>query len=300
MTTSIAVRSGAASMPDGGRAFVTTPSGRRIAYLEAGTGRDVVVIHGILMTADDMALALMRTLSPHVHCVAIDRPGHGWSDHRVGEDASLWAQAATIVEVIRALGLRRPVVCGHSLGGAVALACAMAHPDDIAGVVALAPICFPEARIEQLMFGARAIPLSGTLLSRLLSMTLDPLLLPALWRAMFLPQRMPDRFAAEFPFAVAGSAASLRADGESAAAFWPDLARSAMTYSRCRVPVRIIAGEADLVVNNRAQGALAASIIPSARFDQMPGLGHMLHHFRPDAVAMAIQGITDAALLHSP
>ena len=295
MTAPNTERSGFASALACRRSFVTTAEGHRTAYVEAGTGRDVVLIHGILMTADDMALALMATLSPHFHCVAIDRPGHGWSDYRSGQDASLWAQAAIVVETIRGLGLERPVICGHSLGGAVGLACAMICPDEIAGVVALAPICFPEARIEQLMFGARALPLTGTLLSRWLNVTLDPVTLPALWRAMFLPQPMPARFAAEFPFGVAGSASSLTADGESASAFWPDLARSAMSYSGCRVPVRIIAGDADLVVNNRVQGALAAAIIPGASFDAMPGLGHMLHHFRPDTIAVAIQGVMEPA-----
>jgi len=45
---------------------------------------------------------------------------------------------------------------------------------------------------------------------------------------MFLPQRMTERFAAEFPFSVAGRATVLTANGESANSFWPDLTRSAM------------------------------------------------------------------------
>ena len=89
-------------------------------------------------------------------------------------------QAEAVVGTVKALGPERPVVCGHSLGGAVALACAMAHPDEIGGVVALAPICFPEPRLEQLMFSARALPATGKILSRLLSVTIGPVLLPAL------------------------------------------------------------------------------------------------------------------------
>ncbi len=273
------------------RGFVVTPEGRRIAYAEAGAGPDAVLIHGTLMTADDMRLGPLPALADAFRCVAVDRPGHGWSDHVRGADASLWSQAATIRDAVRALGLRRPVICGHSYGGAVALAYGMAYPDEVAGVVALAPICFPELRLEQLLFGPRALPVAGDLLSGGLGAALDPVLLPTLWRAMFLPQPMPARFAAEFPFGRAGRPGQITCEGENAAAMWPDLARSALGYAGCRVPVRILCGGADIVVNSLTQGAMAAALIPGARFSLLLGIGHMLHHARPDAVAEALRAV---------
>ena len=274
------------------RRFAQTAEGRTIAYVEAGAGRDVVLIHGTLMTADDMRLGPMPALSQAFRCIAFDRPGHGWSDHVRGADASLWAQMETIRGAVRALGLERPVICGHSFGGAVALAYAQAHPDEIAGAVALAPICFPEPRLEQLLFGPRANPLAGDLLSRAMEVTLDTVLLPTLWRAMFLPQQMPQGFAAEFPFARAGSADQLVNEAENAVAMWLDLTRSVLGYAACRAPVRMLCGTADLVVNNQTQGAIAAAVMPTARFAWLHGLGHMLHHARPDAVVDAVTALS--------
>ncbi|MGI4764524.1 MAG: alpha/beta fold hydrolase [Janthinobacterium lividum] len=274
------------------RRYAETGEGRRIAYVEAGSGPGVVLIHGTLMTADDMRLGPMPALSQAFRCVAVDRPGHGWSDHVRGADASLWAQMETIRGAVRTLGLDRPVICGHSFGGAVALAYAQAHPDEIAGAVALAPICFPEPRLEQMLFGARAYPLAGDLLSRAMGVTLDTVLLPTLWHAMFLPQRMPDAFAAEFPFARAGSADQMVCEAENAVAMWPDLTRSALGYASCRATVRVLCGTADLVVNTLTQGAAAAAVMPRARFDWLPGLGHMLHHARPDAVVEAVTALS--------
>lgn len=286
-------RAPAQARPTGAsRAYVDTPSGRRIAYVERGRGADVVLIHGTLMTADDMALSMLEPLAADRRCIAFDRPGHGWSDHVRGEDASLWSQAATLRDAALALGLRRPVVCGHSFGGAVALAWAMAFPDEVSGAVALAPVCFPEARIEQALFGARAVPGWGDALSLTLGATLDPVMLPALWRAMFLPQPMPERFASDFPFARAARPEQMTAEGENAALFWPDLARSALGYPLCRVPVEVMCGTADLVVNPYLQGAVAAALLPRGRLRLLPGLGHMLHHARPDAVAAAVRSFT--------
>ena len=276
----------------GDRLFVRTAEGRSIAYVEAGAGPDVVLIHGTLMTADDMRLGPMPALSRSFRCVAVDRPGHGWSDHVRGADASLWAQMETIRGAVLALGLDRPVICGHSFGGAVALAYAQAHPGEIAGAVALAPICFPEPRLEQILFGARAHPVAGDVLSRAMGATLDSVLLPALWRAMFLPQRMPDAFAAEFPFARAGSANQMVCEADNAVAMWPDLARTALGYAGCRAAVRVVCGNADLVVNTLTQGATAAALMPTARFDWLPGIGHMLHHARPEAVVEAVTALS--------
>lgn len=273
------------------REVVLTEAGRRIAFLRAGAGADVVLIHGTLMTADDMGIGLVPDLARRFRCTAFDRPGHGWSDAVRGGDASLWSQMETLRGAVRALGLERPVICGHSFGGAVALAYAMAHPDEIAGAVALAPICFPEPRLEQVLFGARSVPVVGDMLSRALGATSDPAMLPLLWRAMFLPQQMPGAFAAGFPFARAGRPEQIVAEAENAVAMWPDLARSAMGYATCRAPVRILCGTADIVVNGAMQGGPAAALIPDARLRWLPGIGHMLHHARPDAVVDAVTSL---------
>lgn len=273
------------------RHYVTTAAGRRLAYIEGGAGPPLVLIHGALMTADDPWIGLGPSLSASFRCFAFDRPGHGWSDHVRGADASLWAQAETLRGAVQALGLHRPVVCGHSLGAAVGLAYAMAHPEEVAGVVALAPICFPEPRLEQVLFGPRAAAVTGAALSRVLGATADPLVLPALWRGMFLPERMPESFASGFPFAVAGAAGALVAEAESALSYWPDLARSALGYASCRAPAAILCGGSDLVTNPYTQGAAAAALMPGARLTLLPGVGHMLHHARPDDVLRAALAI---------
>ncbi len=280
--------------PEPPRRFVGTAAGRRIAYAEAGAGPPAVLVHGTLTTADDMRLGPMEALARRFRCIAFDRPGHGWSDHVRGADASLWAQAATLRNAVQALGLSRPVICGHSYGGAVALAYGLAYPDEVSGIVALAPICFPEPRLEHLLFGPRAVPAAGDFLSGALGTTLDPVLLPALWRAMFLPQPMPERFRSGFPFARAGHPDRIVAEGENAVALWGDLVRSALGYGTCRVPVRILCGGADIVVNTWMQGAVAAAVIPGARLELLPGIGHMLHHVHPEAVVAAVAAVAGA------
>lgn len=269
------------------RRIVRLSDDRTIAYAQTGSGPDLVAIHGTLMCLEDLWLGPVPALAQHFRVVAVDRPGHGFSQRPRGRAADLWDQAARIQDAVQRLGLHRPVILGHSFGGAVAMAYGALYPEEIAGVVAVAPICFPEPRLEQVLFGPRALPFGGDLASDILGRTSDRVLLPLLWNAMFFPSRMPQTFARDFPFALAARPAQITADGEDAGWLWPGLTRSVLAYPDLRVPVRLLAGSADVVVNTALHAQPAARLIPGAQLDCLPGSGHMLHHVHGAAVVRA-------------
>src|SRR5919201_1393526 len=75
----------------------------------------------------------LEGLADLARIVALDLPGHGESD---GDGVGTIEQAAGAVrEVLDELGVARAIVGGHSMGGAIALAFALANPDRIAGLV---------------------------------------------------------------------------------------------------------------------------------------------------------------------
>ncbi len=261
---------------------------RSIAYVQMGSGPDCLMIHGTLMTLEDSWLGPAPALAEHFRVTMVDRPGHGLSRRRRLVDASPWRQAELLHDFASATGLRRPILVGHSFGGTVALAYAMLYPEDVGGLVALAPMCLPEMRVEAVLFGPRGLPPLGGRLARMLGVTTDPLMLPTLWRAMFLPQAMPKRFAAAFPFALAAQTAQMIAEGEDAMALTPALMTMAARYAGCRVPARLLGGTADIVVNNATQGCIAAALMPEATFVWIGNMGHMLHHFAQDAIVEAV------------
>jgi pimeloyl-ACP methyl ester carboxylesterase len=271
------------------RRFLSLPDGHRLAYTEAGDGPPVLLIHGSLMTLEDVWLPLGPLLAAGHRVVAVDRPGHGLSTRRRLVDASPWRQAETIRTAMDLLELERPVVVGHSFGATIALCLALAHPDSVSGVLALAPLCFPEARLEQALFGLRALPGAGDALAHLLSGALDPVLLPILWRMIFLPQPVPPDFAQRFPWQRASGADRMIAEGEDAMSITTALIRAIRAYGSCRVPVQILGGSADIVVNNALHGFPAAIMMPGARFDWVHGAGHMLHHFHQMRIVAEVE-----------
>jgi pimeloyl-ACP methyl ester carboxylesterase len=267
--------------------FRSGPKSPPLAFDQTGAGPDVILIHGAMSCLDDMAIALFASLESAFRVTAFDRPGHGQNaDTSTGGP---WKQAEAVHASATALGLGRPVVVGHSFGAAVALAYALRYPDEIAGVVALSPIAIPEPRLEQLLFAPRAVPGPVGFLSHSIGRLYDPILLPFLWHAMFLPQLMPASFATNFPFALAGRQGQLLAEGRDAALMAPGVAWNVAGYASCKVPVHILAGDRDLVVNTAIHADGLAGMLPQARLTKLHGLGHMIHHFAQPNIAAAIR-----------
>ena len=269
------------------RRLLELPGGRSVAYAQTGSGPDCLVIHGTLMTLEDMWLGPTAALSESFRVTAVDRPGHGMSLRQRLIDASPWRQAELLHDFAVAAGLHRPVLIGHSYGGTVAIAYAMLFPNETRGVVALAPMCLPELRLEAILFGPRGVPGFGDMLAPSLGSTIDPVLLQPLWRAMFLPQTMPARFSEAFPFPLAARFGQMIAEGEDALALPSALSTMAGQFHACQVPTRFLGGTADIVVNNAVQGRIVATLMPEASFAWVTGSGHMLHHFAQASIVEA-------------
>lgn len=113
-------------------------------YLESGKGSPpVLLVHGWCCDHTYMA-AQYRHLRPRHRVVSVDLLGHGRSDKPLSE-YSIHAFAEDLRWVCRQLGLDRPVVIGHSMGGLIALEMAAQEHGLLAGAVLLdSPLLYPE------------------------------------------------------------------------------------------------------------------------------------------------------------
>ena len=97
---------------------------------------DVVLIHG----AGDSAAVWEKQVayfSKNHHVLAVDLPGHGGRTAEPGLQCHE-SNAAEVCRIMDQQGLRKAVIAGHSMGGAVALLMALEHPDRVAGLVLVA------------------------------------------------------------------------------------------------------------------------------------------------------------------
>jgi pimeloyl-ACP methyl ester carboxylesterase len=93
--------------------------GRRVIYRVAGGGPPVVLIHGMLNSSSHWRSVALR-LAGEYTVIAPDLIGHGDSAAPRG-DYSLGAHAASIRDLLAAIGVERATIVGHSLGGGVAM-----------------------------------------------------------------------------------------------------------------------------------------------------------------------------------
>jgi len=116
--------------------------GLSLSYLEKGMAAkdqpSLVLLHGLMGCADTF-VPLMQELRPDLHVIALDLPGAGNSERREDIDASLYITAKLVGHFITALNLERPIVIGHSHGGAVAMSLAAHRRDGLRSLVLLAP-----------------------------------------------------------------------------------------------------------------------------------------------------------------
>lgn len=145
-----------------------TARGARIRFVEAGEGRGrtpVLLIHDFCATRD-MWTSAMGKLSERFHVLAPDLPGFGASEK---PDPQRYAYgwegfAGSLVDLVAAIGLGRIHVCGHGMGGGIALALAAQHPSLVNRLVLASALVFPPQ--EHPLERAGRLPLVGALIWR--------------------------------------------------------------------------------------------------------------------------------------
>jgi len=113
------------------------------AHFAFGRGPDVVLVHGLGSTAQHW-LPVARLLARKYRVTLVDLPGHGLSP--MPEPFSLERAVAGLDQVL-ARSTRGPVILvGHSLGGLVAAAEALEHPERVRGLVLVETALRPQLR----------------------------------------------------------------------------------------------------------------------------------------------------------
>ena len=251
--------------------------GERVHYVDEGQGPALVMIHGLTGCSRNLTYALAPALRNRYRVITLDRAGCGYSTRAPGAPCDLATQARWLAQVIQTLGLTQPLVLGHSLGGAIALALALDHPRAVSGLVLVAPLTHPQRRLPLVFLSLGIRP---ALLRRWLAATLaTPIAVlgrRGVLKGVFTPDPVPDDFTER-----GGALLGMRPDSFYAASSEIATVNTALPgmvkrYATLQLPVGLIYGAQDRVLDYRQHGLALAGKVPGIQLKVLEGRGHML------------------------
>lgn len=254
----------------------------------AGTAPDLVLIHGSNGSTRDMTFRLAPALADRYRILIFDRPGLGYSDAADPKGTSIQTQARLLQAAAAELGANRPIVLGQSYGGAVALAWAVAYPDQTAAVLSVSGVSHPWDSDLPLFYQVTASPLGAAFLVPLLSAFVPASYVEASLEEVFAPQPVPEGYGAHFGLTMSLRRASLRANARQRANLLAEVERLAPFYPHLSMPIEIVHGEADTTVGISIHAERLVADTSTAHLTRLDNAGHMPHQTHTEAVVAAI------------
>ncbi len=267
-------------------AFITV-DGTRLHYRQAGSGPDLVLIHGSSGNIRDFDFGMFYALATRYRVTAFDRPGLGHSDPIA--DPSIAAQVALIKAAATDLGITRPIVVGQSYGGSLALEWGLQG-----GPVALVLISSPSLPWPGDLdpwYRLTRNPLGRALGSWLAAAWVPDAYVAASVTAIFAPNPAPAGYAGKIGSGLTTRASSLAANASQINALRAQLVAMEPLYPRLTLPIELIHGDADTIVPLKIHSAPLSLLLPDAHLTVLPGVGHMPHH----AALPQVLAVIDAA-----
>ena len=263
--------------------------GHRAVYRIAGSGPPVVLIHGMVNSSRHWEQVALR-LADDYTVVAPDLIGHGDSTTPRG-DYSLGAHAASIRDLLAAIGIDRATIVGHSLGGGVAMQFFWQFPQRTERLVlvssgGLGPDVSPLLRSAALP----GVP-------ALLWLASHPRLASALWD---FGERLRRRGWGTGVYVQAMARAIRPLSPHGARQAFLHTLRSVIDVRGQRVsaldrlyllegfPTLIVWGERDHTIP-LSHGLAAHEAIPGSRFETLPRAAHFPHLEDPEGLAAALR-----------
>lgn len=266
--------------------------GVRLHYVERGSGLPLVLLHGNGSMLEDFETSGLIELASKNHRVIIfDRPGFGHSGRPRNSVWSQTAQADLIGSALAQLGVTQAVVLGHSWGASVAVALALRQPNLVQALVLASGYYYPTLRPDFLGLSAPGVPIVGDILAHSIAPIVSRAIWPLLMAKIFGPQSVPPKFAG-FPKQMAVRPSQIRASAAESALLIPGAFEFQNQYAALKMPVAIIAGDKDRLVDITTQSYRLHRDIAQSKFISVPGAGHMVHQTATESVMAAIRDVS--------
>ncbi|TVR61309.1 MAG: alpha/beta hydrolase [Spirochaetaceae bacterium] len=249
------------------------------------------MLHGRDGTLQEFTFSIFDRVARKYDAIAFDRPGYGYSESNRADGLSTEVQAKLIHEALRTLGIENPILVGHSYGGAVLLQYLLDYPGEVRGAIILAGVSYVDEPPEGALFKLPNVPVVGPLITRTIALPVGRLLVSGIYDQAFSPATPPAGYVEEIaslylrPSQFTATAAEL-------ATMYESVGRISPRYGEIEVPVTIIFGDSDRMLDWGEDGKRLDQALPDSQFILIKNAGHKVHHTHPKIVMDALDELS--------
>ena len=279
------------SIPKFGKTTVLEDA--EIHWYETGQGRPIIMLHGLAGNLRNFTYALSERLDQDYRVIAIDRAGCGWSKRSKPEIATLQEQARIIAQFIDKEQIDKPLIVGHSLGGAIALALALEYNNKISG---LALICPATQTVDKVPDIFRFLNISSRLLRFFLAHTFSSLFgiltRKDTFEIAFSPEPVSENFSIKGGGDLALTSKAFIKTSEDLVFALSSAPLLVGREKELNVPTKTLFGEKDEILDVKLHGEKFAEL-SGTQIKVLAGKGHMLPLTQPEECSTFIRSMMD-------
>lgn len=230
-------------------------NGLNMYYEEFGSGEPLILLHGGTVTSS-MWQSQIPSFAQHFRVMALDSRGHGRTNNPTGQ-FSYRLMADDVAAFIEAMGITKPLICGYSDGGQIALEIGMWHPHlTTALVVGAAWYKFSEVYLNSL----KALGIEGPGMVNIAQVQRAVPDLVRFWKTEHSSSEDPEYWQTLIK--------------QISTMWWTSLDYAADDFQKITVPTLILIGDRDGMIELE-QAVEMYQLIPNAELTILPNATHM-------------------------
>lgn len=249
----------------------------------------LVFIHGASGNLRDPMGAFFEPLKARAEMLFVDRPGHGYSERGDERNQTPDGQADVIAELMKAKGIDKAIIVGHSFGGATTAALALRHKDVVAGLLFLSPATHPWPGGVDWYYDLAGMPVLGTLFCSTVALPAGQMMIDAGITHVFSPNPVPEDYSEKAAIPLVLRPDNFCSNGSDVSNLSAYVTKTQPHYHEITAPTIIITGDSDDIVYEELHSRGLKRDIDGSELYWIRNLGHKPDYAATDLAISAIE-----------